>query len=89
MFKSRVFPTNAHFHVPLGRPNNFGIAVNLQENGLSKSACVGVKLPTLPRHNVNTIPKKQLKHFCIYIEIDFIVKCEQSLVDERDMSYMV
>ena len=25
----------------------------------------------------------------IYIEIDFIVKCEQSLVDEGDMSYMV
>ena len=41
------------------------------------------------RHNVNTTWDKQLEYFCIYIEIAFHIGCEQSYVDERDLSHMV
>ena len=43
----------------------------------------------VPRRNVNTTWKKYVEEFCIYIEIDRIKRSERSLVDERDLSYMV
>ena len=48
-----------------------------------------LQLYNVPRHNVNTTWKKQVEHFCIYIQVDVNVGCEQSCVDERDLSQMV
>ena len=44
---------------------------------------------TVSRHNSNTTWKKYVEQFCINIEIDLKVGHERSLVDERDLSYMV
>ena len=43
----------------------------------------------VPRRNVNTTWKKYVQEFCIHIEIDLSIGHERSLVDGRDLSYMV
>ena len=48
-----------------------------------------LEIHTIPRHSVNTIWKKKLEQFYIYIEIDIFGRCEQSWMDERDLSHMV
>ena len=48
-----------------------------------------LQLYNVSRHNVNTTWKKYVKQFRIYIEIELNKGHERSLVDERDLSYVV